>query len=310
MAAMNTDENVIVAPPPPSFKDPSSLSNPAEVFTDHIHLTWKLDLVARKIRGAVRYTFRIVAPEAKSVTLDIRGIHVSTVVDARGTALKHTVKEDVTPIGGALTVQLPERAAGDQSVDVEVRYETDGCGGGSAAGGACDWLDAAQTNDGKPYLFTQAQAVHARSLLPCQDTPAVKASYSAVVTVDEPNEDLVVVMSAISQKLLPEDPKRAFRFLSKIPIPSYLIALACGQLESRDLSPRCRVWAEPSVVAKAAWEFEEVESFLTVAERLAGPYVWGRYDLLVLPASFPYGGMENPALTFVTPTLLAVRCCT
>lgn len=81
--------------------------------------------------------------------------------------------------------------------------------------------------------------------------------------------------------------------------------LVVGVLESRPISDRCSVLAEPSVVDDAAWEFAETEDFLKAGENLLGPYVWGRYDLLVLPPNFPYGGMENPCLTFVTPTLLA-----
>jgi len=154
-----------------------------------------------------------------------------------------------------------------------------------------------------PFLAAR-QAIHARSFFPCQDTPGVKATYTAAVTVPD---GLRALMSAIPlDDGVPRDGGlRTYRFEQKVPIPSYLVALAVGALESRDIGPRSRVWSEPSMVDAGAHEFAETEAFLAAGEEVAGPYLWGRYDLLLLPPSFPYGGMENPCLTFVTPTLLA-----
>jgi len=150
-------------------------------------------------------------------------------------------------------------------------------------------------------------------MIPCQDTPAVKATYTASVLVPEP---LVCVMSALATGYNLDNPGKGvqdselsnyhkFTFAQPVPIPSYLIALAVGDLAFRDIGPRSRVYAEPSVVDSAAWEFAETEAFLSAGENLLGPYVWGRYDILMLPPSFCYGGMENPNITFVTPTLIA-----
>jgi leukotriene-A4 hydrolase len=139
--------------------------------------------------------------------------------------------------------------------------------------------------------------------MPCQDSPAVKSTYTARIVVQDP---LIALMSAQSTKSEPAgDGQKAFFFEQKVPIPSYLLALAIGLLEKRDISERCAVWGEAGAVDKARHEFEDTERFLSVAEEICGPYVWGRYDVLVMPPSFPYGGMENPCLTFVTPTLLA-----
>ena len=133
------------------------------------------------------------------------------------------------------------------------------------------------------------------------DSPGVKTSYSADVTTPEWS---TVLMSALKQEPQQGDAKNLVRWKQPVPTPAYLIALVCGELQSRDISARCRVWAEPSIVDAAAFDFSQTEDFLAAAESLTCPYMWGRYDVLCLPPSFPYGGMENPCLTFVTPTLL------
>ncbi len=153
-----------------------------------------------------------------------------------------------------------------------------------------------------PFLFSQCQAIHARTMVPCQDTARFRVTYHAEVTVPAP---LSAVMSAGPSGTIEGKGTRTFLFDMPQPIPTYLLALAVGELESRDLSPRARVWAEPATVGKAAWEFAGVEEMIVKAEGLFGPYDWDRYDMLVLPPSFPYGGMENPRMTFLTPTLLA-----
>ena len=196
-------------------------------------------------------------------------------------------------LGRRLRLTLP-RGAGSATIS----YET------SPAAAGLQWLSPEQT-EGKrfPFLFSQCQAIHARSVVPCQDSAAARVTYEAELNVPD---GLTAVMSAGPDGDAPAEPgRRAFRFRMPQPIPSYLFALAVGELEGRDLSPRSRVWAEPATIAKAAWEFAGVESMIARAEELFGPYDWDRYDMLVLPPSFPYGGMENPRMTFLTPTLLA-----
>lgn len=153
-----------------------------------------------------------------------------------------------------------------------------------------------------PYLFSQCQAIHARSIVPCMDTPSVKSTYEAEVTVPA---GMTCLMSAIGQGSKGDDEVTTFFYKQPVAIPSYLIAIVVGCLEKRDISDRCAVWAEPSVVDKAHWEFAETEDILASAEEIAGKYIWGRYDMVCLPPSFPFGGMENPCLTFLTPTLIA-----
>uniref|UniRef100_A0A8C0HDK8 Arginyl aminopeptidase n=2 Tax=Chelonoidis abingdonii TaxID=106734 RepID=A0A8C0HDK8_CHEAB len=164
------------------------------------------------------------------------------------------------------------------------------------------WLTPEQTaGKQKPYMYTQGQAVLNRSFFPCFDTPAVKSTYSATVKVPE---GFTAVMSATTWEKQEKD--NTFTFKMSQPIPSYLIALAVGDIVSAEVGPRSRVWAEPCLIEAARKEYDGViEEFLAVGEKLFGPYVWGRYDILFMPPSFPFGGMENPCITFVTPCLLA-----
>ena len=191
-------------------------------------------------------------------------------------------------LGTSLTVPLKWISS-----DVRVRYRT------SPRASALQWLDPPLTAGRKrPFLFSQSQAIHARSWVPCQDSPGVRVTYDATIRVPD---GLAAVMAAdrVSQK------GDVTTFRMDKPIPPYLIALAVGDLVFRPLGQRTGVWAEPSVVDKAAAEFVDTEKMIVAAEKRFGPYRWGRYDILVLPPSFPFGGMENPKLTFATPTVLA-----
>lgn len=306
-AVINVPPPREVKPPPPTFKDPCSYSDPSKLLTHHIHLNLHIDLQRRLIISKATYTIRVIDPTEKSITLDIRAISITSITDpSTNTPLPYKIHKPIpdAATGDALTISLPVIENG--LVTFCIQYETDGLGGDFSCGGACQWLHPKQAS-GNPFIFTQCQSIHARSVLPCQDTPAAKSTYSALVTIDEQSvkDDLQVVMSAIQQPLEKGDAENSWRFNCPVPVPSYLIAFAVGKLESRNISNRCKVWALPDVIKKAHWEFEHVEQFLKTAEGIAGDYVWGRYDILVLPSSFCYGGMENPMLTFVTPTLLS-----
>lgn len=257
--------------------------------------SWRLRLRAdfdRKVLGG-EATLVFVAPAAGALDLDTKGLSIGSAVTDTGAPVPFELGPEEPILGRRLRLTLPK---GTRSVTVT--YET------SPAAAGLQWLSPEQT-EGKrlPFLFSQCQAIHARSVLPCQDSAIARVSYEAEVNVPE---GLTAVMGAGPDGDAPAGAgRRTFKFRMPQPIPSYLFALAVGELEGRDLSHRCRVWAEPATIAAAAWEFAGTESMIARAEALFGPYDWERYDMLVLPPAFPYGGMENPRMTFLTPTLLA-----
>ncbi|XP_017158472.1 leukotriene A-4 hydrolase [Poecilia reticulata] len=281
------------------MSDPCSFSSFSTCLTKHLNLQLHVDFDRHVIRGKVQLTVEALEDRFSVLTLDSRDLNVSSVSVNQQTARfelgpKHSFK------GTPLVITLPYDLSRGQQVIVEVTYET------SPSASALQWLTPEQTAGKKqPYLFSQCQAHHCRSMVPCQDTPSIKHTYYAQVSVPK---QLVALMSAVrdGQEVDPQDSGRiVYRFRQPVAMPSYLIAIVVGALESREIGPRSRVWSETEFVDKAASEFSETETMLQTAEDLAGPYVWGQYDVLVLPPSFPYGGMENPCLTFATPTVLA-----
>jgi aminopeptidase N len=280
---------------PGDDRDYHSHANPEHVRVRHLDLDLDVDFDKREIRGeAVLAVERTSADRTRPLVLDTNGLRVAAVeasTDGRTfAAAAFDLGRDDPVLGAPLTVRLPEAVRA-----VRVRYAT----GPKAA--ALQWLRPEQTAGKKhPFLFTQSQAIDARSWVPLQDTPGVRVTYTARVRTPS---GLIAVMSAGND---PDRPRTGeYRFEMKQPIPSYLIALAVGDLGFRRLGPRTGVYAEPAVLAKAAAEFADLEDMMRAAERLYGPYRWDRYDVLVMPPSFPYGGMENPRLTFASPTIIA-----
>lgn len=276
--------------------DLHSFGNPAQVRVEHLSLYLTVDFAAKELRGeaALRYKRAAGAPKDAPLILDTRDLVIES-VSADGDPhldnnLPYTLGKPDPILGAPLTIDLSNASAGSSVI---VRYRT------SPKASALQWLDPPRTAGRKrPFLFSQSQAIHARSWIPCQDSPGVRVTYDAQIRVPD---GLAAVMAAdrVGQK------GDATTFRMEKPIPSYLIALAVGDLVFKPLGKRTGVWAEPSVVDKAAHEFADTEKMVEAAEARFGPYQWGRYDILVLPPSFPFGGMENPKLTFATPTVLA-----
>src|ERR1700694_659374 len=252
--------------------DPHSYADTAQPQTRSIDLTLRADFDRRVLEGEIALHFRV--PGFGPLDLDTRELRIDAVTLLDGTPLPHDLFA-TEPILGAPAVR--------------VRSTT------SRAATALQWLDPSQTPGGKPFLFSQAQPIHARSLAPLQDTPRIRITVgSARFTV--PSQLRALMAPAAKGPDVFEMPQA---------IPPYLLAFAVGDLTSRQLSGRCAVWAERAIADAAAEEVAEVEQMLVAAEELFGPYEWDRFDILVMPPSFPYGGMENPRLTFVTPSLLA-----
>ncbi|MEZ4323140.1 MAG: leukotriene A4 hydrolase C-terminal domain-containing protein [Myxococcota bacterium] len=271
--------------------DPHSHADLDQARTLELDLDLVVDFAQRVLHGTATLVFA--EPVAGAVDLDSRSLAIEAVSDADGRSVPFEVGATDPVLGERLRLELPV-----PTDRIAIRYRT------SPAATGLMWLSPAQTDGGvHPFVLSQCQAIHARSLVPLQDTPRARITYTARITVPG---FASVVMSAAPGTIEPgADGSRAFRFAMPQPIPPYLLALAAGDLASRDLGPRCRVFAEPGVVESAAWEFADVERMLASAEELFGPYPWDRYDFIVLPPSFPLGGMENPRMTFLTPTLLA-----
>ncbi|MBP7515387.1 MAG: M1 family metallopeptidase [Flavobacteriales bacterium] len=270
-----------------SIMDPHSCARPEEAVVTHLDLDLQVDMSAHRISGTARYALK--RSSGDTVRFDTDGLSIRSVKLADGSAAGY-VLGDTTFLGRTLSVELPEGAD-----TVVIEYAT-----GDAAR-ALQWLSPEQTADkSKPFLFTQGQAILTRSWIPVQDSPGIRFTYNAKVTVPK---DLMAVMSAENAQVRSEDGVYTFR-MDK-PIPAYLIALAVGDIAFKPIDERTGIYAEKTVLDKAVWEFADMGKMVTAAEELYGPYRWGRYDVIVLPPSFPFGGMENPMLTFATPTIIA-----
>jgi leukotriene-A4 hydrolase len=280
-------------PPATVERDVHSFARPEEARVTHVGLDLRVDFAAKRLSGRANLKLQR-APDSTRIILDTRGLLVHGVADAGGRPLQHTLG-GVTPIiGQPLEVALP---AGVE--EIVITYET------TPEADALQWLSPPQTAGKKhPYLYSQGQAILTRTWIPTQDSPGLRQTYQARIVVPR---ELQAVMSA--ERLTPDGVDtpdgRAFEFRLSQPVPPYLIALAVGDLQFAALGERTGVYSEPAVVKPAASELQDVERMVAAAESLLGPYRWGRYDVLVLPPSFPFGGMENPRLTFATPTILA-----
>ena len=272
--------------------DPHSYCDSRQPRTKELRLRLRLDFQKKTLSGEASLGFE---EDARgTLDLDSRDLTIHAVRTASGRPVPWHFGEEDPILGRRLRLEIPEPTR-----EVTLTYET------LPDAIALQWLSPSQTAGKRhPFLFSQCQPHHARSMAPIQDSPRVRVRYEAEVTVPEP---LTVVMSAglAGSKPAPEPSTRTFLFRMPQPIPTYLLAMAAGNLVSREVGPRSCTWSEPELAEASAWEFAELESMIAKAEEIFGPYDWERYDVLILPPSFPFGGMENPRLTFLTPTLLA-----
>ncbi len=275
-------------------KDYHSYANTDEVIITHLDLDLKVDFEKRRLKGHVELDIKTLSQTAETMILDTRKLTIHEVMtrekDGKWSKTAFNVDKENDALGSALSIAITPNTK-----KIKIIYETDP----SASG--LQWLTPEQTGGKKhPFLFSQAQAIHARSFIPLQDTPQVRMTYSA--TIRTPKK-LRAVMSAENDPTTPLN--GVYKFNMPQAIPSYLLAIAVGDLEFKSMGKRTGVYAEEYILNAAAAEFEDTESMLEATEAKFGPYAWGRYDLLILPPSFPFGGMENPRLSFITPTVIA-----
>ena len=293
-----------LGPIDPGF-DYHSYANVDQFRTTHLDLDLRVDISGKTIAGVVTLELKRLDPRSTQLVLDTKELMVLDVrqksTDVLGATAKnqtiwvsrpfHLEKPDPI-LGSALVIDLPPSKHGTESIKIE--YET------LPASSALQWLSEKQTSRHKAFLYTESEPIGARTWIPLQDTPQVRATYKAKVHTDD---RMRAVMSAEN------DPKAKrsgeYTFVMPQAVPSYLIALAVGDLEFQETGPRTGVYAEKSMIKQAAKEFADTESMIQANEKMFGAYRWSRYDILVMPPSFPEGGMENPRLSFITPTVIA-----
>ncbi len=278
--------------------DIHSYAQPQKARVTHFDLDLTADMAAHTLAGSVLLTVTG-EPGVTEVVLDVRDLDIGSIRDGDGKALAYRLGADDPILGRPLTITVPAFAAGETKT-IMVNYST------RPDAEALQWLTPTQTAGGQqPYMFSQGQAILTRTWIPTQDSPGIRQTYKAKITAPAA---LRVVMA--SDQLTREGEAatggmKTWRFEMDRPIPPYLTAIAIGDLSFAPLGDRTGVYTEPSKLRASASELDDVEAMVEAAEALYGPYRWGRYDLLVLPPSFPFGGMENPKLTFATPTIIA-----
>lgn len=278
---------------PKSGVDYHSFANTDDYRVKHLDLDLTADFDSKVLKGEAILDIQRLTQKNPPLILDTRDLDIKAVRAGVGNSLKDvkfSLGKTDPHLGTPLKIELPAGAN-----RVAIQYQT------SPGASGVQWLEPQQTAGKKhPFLFTQAQAIHARSFIPLQDSPQVRMTYKA--TIRTPKE-LLAVMSANNDPDTEKD--GVYEFDMPQPIPSYLIALGIGNLEFKPMGERTGVYAEPELLDASAKEFEDTEDMLEVTEENYGPYRWDRYDLLILPPSFPFGGMENPRLSFITPTVIA-----
>eukprot|EP00249_Psilotum_nudum_P003744 c17232_g2_i1 orf=2-1486(-) len=284
--------------------DPHSFADSSHPFAKRLDLSLFLDFDLKRILGSA--SLHLERSHTGEFFLDTRSLAVKAVSDQAGHPIPFSLFAPDAIKGSLLNVILSGQST------IAISFNTD------PSASALQWLDAHQTAGKKlPYIFTQCQFIHARSIFPCQDTPLARIRYSARINI--PKEMRAVMSAAHVGRSAPSpgeangaceegkwmmDGRVVEYFLMEQSIPPYLFALAAGDVAYEDLSPRSRVYAEPSELQAAAHEFAGTEAMIQQGEALFGPYEWERFDLLVMPPSFPYGGMENPRMVFLTPTVI------
>ena len=280
-----------------SKEDPSTFSNYFQIKQKHIEGHFQINFNTSTIISKVKIFFESLM-DGELIILDSKSLKINSIIDP-DTGLNINYEYDtyysLPSLGTPLKIY--KSYSKGQNISIIINYST------TKEGGATQWLTADMTTGKKyPFMFTQGESILSRELIPIQDTPNAKITISLGITVIKP---LRALYSGLYQNYIDNGNSITYFYNQKIPIPSYLIALAAGNIEERTISDRVKVYAEPEIVDSAKNEFSNTEKFIQIGETYTIPYEWGEYNILVLPKSFPYGGMENPTLTFATPSILA-----
>ena len=277
-------------------KELNTFSNYDIIFQTNINVHFIVDFDNKKVDGEVTISFKAL-DDGEVIILDTKSLIIKNVKDSTGNALDFKLDNYYRLESHGVPLKIYKEYSKDDTFDITIEYST------TKDCMAIDWLEPEQTSGGKyPFMYSQCQSILCREMLPIQDTPAVKMPVTISITVPE---ELIGLAAGLFVEEMSNGNNKTFTYALDIPIPSYLIAIAAGDIGSQNVSERCTIYAEKNVVEKAAWEFSDTEKFLKIAENYIGEYVWGQYNILVLPPSFPFGGMENPTLTFLTPSLIA-----
>jgi leukotriene-A4 hydrolase len=272
--------------------DPSTLSNYHKFDVNHTTLNLKVLFNEKKLAGSITFDLKATT-DSDSIVLDTSFLKIDNIYinDTEISSSNYKLNERVEPLGAALSINH-KSTTNDDPFKLKIVYETtDQCT-------ALQWLDPQQT-DGKQhaYLFSQCEPIHSRSFFPCFDTPSIKSKFTYYF--DSP-------LNTLTSGLLQSKEGTVYHFEQPVPIPSYLVSIAAGDITDADIGPRSKVYSEPSFIKECQYEFEnDTENFIQTAENIVFPYEWKDYDVLILPSSMPFGGMEHPNCTFATPTLIS-----
>ena len=277
-------------------KELNTFSNYDIISQTNINVHFIVDFDNKKVDGEVTISFKALE-DGEVIILDTKSLIIKSIKDNTGNELDFKLDNYYRLESHGVPLKIYKEYSKDDTFDITIEYST------TKDCMAIDWLEPEQTSGGKyPFMYSQCQSILCREMLPIQDTPAIKMPVQISITVPE---ELIGLAAGLFVEEINNGNNKTFIYALDIPIPSYLIAIAAGDIGSQNVSERCTIYAEKTVVEKAAWEFSDTEKFLKIAENYIGEYVWGQYNILVLPPSFPFGGMENPTLTFLTPSLIA-----